>query len=306
MKIYAIIGIFVLLFSVIALSLADNADAARMGGGRSFGGRPSMSQPASPPAGVQQRAGQPGAAAPTASKPGFFGGMGGGLLGGLLAGTLLGSLLGGGGAGGGGFLDIILLAILAFIGYKLFMRFRARQSAEPAAAGSPSMRQDTGWQSNNPFTKNPSVSGQSGWDALSSGQSQAYPQSNQPNVDIPADFDANEFLQGAKAVYNKLQAAWDRRDINEISQFATPAVVSELKKQMAEDPNPSHTEIMLVNAKLVGVEDEGENRRAQVYFDVLMREYQNQQTPNSAREIWHFLRIGKNGNWKLDGIQQVE
>ncbi len=106
--------------------------------------------------------------------------------------------------------------------------------------------------------------------------------------------------------YNRLQKSWDNRDLADISQFATPIIMENLKQQLAEDPNPSHTEIMLVNATLEGVEQDGDSQRAQVYFDVLMRENPNQSTPTSVREIWHFLRHGQNGTWKLDGIQQVD
>ena len=81
--------------------------------------------------------------------------------------------------------------------------------------------------------------------------------------------------------------------------------MAELQKQLAEDPNPSHTEILMVDAQLLNVEQDGPAERAQVYFDVLMRENPNQPSPENVREIWHFMRMGKNGSWKLDGIQQV-
>ena len=97
MKLSAILtGIF-LLFASVSVVLPDMAEAARMGGGRSFGSKPSMNRTAPAPSqsmtqsGAQQ--GQKQAAA-QAAKPGLFGGMGG-LFGGLLAGTLLGSLLAG-------------------------------------------------------------------------------------------------------------------------------------------------------------------------------------------------------------------
>ena len=117
MKIKALVTAFIFLFTAIALSIPDSADAARMGGGRSFGSRPSMSRPAQQPAQRSATAGQTQAP----GRNGMMGGMGG-LFGGLLAGTLLGSMLSGSGlgGGGGGFLDLILLGVLVFVGYKLF------------------------------------------------------------------------------------------------------------------------------------------------------------------------------------------
>lgn len=297
MKFGSIIAAFFLVLA--CLYLPDNADAARMGGGKSFGSRPQMSRPAQTP---MQRQQTPGAqAGATAARPGMFGGMGG-LFGGLLAGTLLGSLLSGNGMGGGGFMDILLIGILAFLAWKLFSRFRAQRAG---ASQGPSVfgRNNGAMQPNEPLQRNDT---QPSWNNLKNLFPGATPQAAAPTVDIPADFDSEEFLRGAKMAYTRMQKSWDNRDLNDIGQFATASVMRELRAQAAEDPNPSQTEIMMVNAELVGVEPEGDNLRAQVYFDVLMREDPAQPAPENAREIWHFLRIGKNGNWKLDGIQQVE
>ena len=122
---------------------------------------------------------------------------------------------------------------------------------------------------------------------------------------MPADFDAEEFLRGAKMAYNRLQAAWDNRDLNDIAQFASAAVMDAVRQQLAEETEPSKTEILLVNAQLLSVVNEDKEQRAQVYFDVLMRERPDQTTPSNVREIWHFVRELDGGTWKLDGIQQV-
>lgn len=301
MKSSAIISCLILLFAAFALCLPDDASAARMGGGKSFGSRSSMSSPAKAPSqnmGQSQAPAQRNAAAQP-SKPGLFGGMGG-FLGGMLAGTLLGSLLGGHGFAGGGFMDIILLGLLAFLGYKLYSRFKASKQ-QPAGAS-----YDSGQGMNDQNNMQGGYAGQAGsaWGNLGS-QSDA----NQPeaaNGQIPADFDTEEFLRGAKLAYSRMQASWDKRDINDIAQFATQPVIDMLKSQMASDPTPSKTEIILVNAQLLEVTSEGTVERAQVYFDVLMRERPDQATPNSAREIWHFMRENAGDSWKLDGIQQVE
>lgn len=288
MKTLCLFSAFLLLFSAFALIAADNSEAARMGGGRSFGSRPFMSQPAQRPAPSRQN---PGAqsAAPGTQTP-RAGGFMGGMLGGLLAGTLLGSLLSGNGFHGGGFMDIILIGGLAFLGYFLYKRFKASQNPQPAGAAP---GQTTNFQT------------AGGWDALR-GTNAAEPANANQGVDVPADFNTEEFLRGAKMAYARMQESWDKRDLADIAAFATPAVIDVLKEQLKNDPNPERTEIVLLNASLVGVEDEGANRRAQVYFDALLREDPSAQTPSSAREIWHFLREGQNGSWKLDGIQQVE
>lgn len=308
MKIGAILAALMLLFGSIAVISVTDCDAARLGGGRSFGSKPFMNKSAPPPAMRQQtrqQNTQPGQAAP-ARTGGMLGGMGG-LFGGLLAGTLLGSLLGGHGfGGGGGILDLILLGLLVFVGWKLFSRFRQRQQEEPAPAG---MRGGLGGffggngnEAGQPMRRN-DVSGQDGgWGALGGSQANFA----DPVVNVPPDFNVPEFLKGAKAAYTRLQRSWDKRDLADIAQFATPAVMRELEAQAKADPAPSNTEIMLVNAQLEGFEKDGDDERAEVYFNVLLRENASQAAPEDTREIWHFVRHGKNGNWKLDGLQQVE
>lgn len=297
MKIKAILTMLIMLAGACIYALPDTADAARLGGGRSFGSRPSMSQPAPAPSAMQRQSTQQRQQAAQAQQPqkkGFLGGMGG-LLGGLLAGSLIGSLLFGGGFSGGGIMDILLLGILLFVGLKLFARARGKASPAPApAGGSPLGGMDA------PMQRNDGAA--TGWDSLSGQNSTAQPEAVIP---MPADFDADEFLRGAKMAYNRLQAAWDSRDLNDIAQFASPAVMEAVRQQLAEETEPSKTEILLVNAQLLSVVNEGAEQRAQVYFDVLMRERPEQTTPSNVREIWHFVRILDGGTWKLDGIQQV-
>ena len=123
---------------------------------------------------------------------------------------------------------------------------------------------------------------------------------------MPDGFDAEEFLRGAKMAYTRLQNAWDKRDMDDIAQFTSSAVQHAVREQMEADPKPSNTELLLVNAQLLGVENEGNEQYAQVFFDVLMRESPDQQAPSTVREVWHFMRPVQGGSWKLDGIQQVE
>lgn len=282
----------------LTLTLADSSFAARMGGGKSFGSSPAMRAPTAAPRPMTQPSRQP-YTAPSSSIPARpSSGMGamGGLFGGLLAGTLLGSMLGhsggavaGGGGGGFGFIDLILFGVLAYFAYKLYRRFSASQqsqrdlSYEQSYGPQQSQYQDNSWDS---------------YQGSGSGAAFGGPQ-------VPPDFNVEEFLQGAKSAYVRMQSSWDKRDLDDIAQFATPAVMDVLREQMKEDPNPSRTEIININVQLMGVATDAGVQRAQVYFDVLMREDPNQIKPEPAREVWHFIRSLPDGTWKLDGIQQT-
>lgn len=142
----------VLVLVMLAFAYGE-ADAARIGGGRSFGGRPSMSQPytkplpSNPSSSFNQQTNRQSQQMANSAAPsrGLFGGMGG-MLGGLLAGSLLGSLLFGGGFNGGGFLDIILIGGLLFLAFKFFSRRRAatQGAGQPNAGGFDSLRSTPG------------------------------------------------------------------------------------------------------------------------------------------------------------------
>lgn len=242
-----------------------------------------------------------GAATMANNKTGLFGG----LFGGLLAGTMLGSLLGGTGMGGGmvgGLMNLLLLGLLVYFGVRLFRRFRGGQESSREEREVPrSMNyQDTSAGSQ------PYAQAGGAWDSLRSAPQAPAQEAAQPAADIPADFDQDEFLRGAKAAYTRLQSSWDRRDLDDIANFATDDVMQELREQAKEDPNPGKTEILLVNASILEVREEGDLRRVAVYFDVLMREDQRAARPEQVREVWHFVCSRREGDsWKLDGIQQL-
>lgn len=125
--------LYIALALVLAGALATEvALAKRMGGGSSFGSKSSYSRSYSPstpsyapttPSKPAQQTTQATPQAPVAQpqSPGMFSRMGWGL-GGLLAGGFLGSMLFGGGWGSGsgiGFLEILLIGLVAYLGYRL-------------------------------------------------------------------------------------------------------------------------------------------------------------------------------------------
>lgn len=291
------------------------ANAARIGGGRSFGGRPSMSQPFTKPTppvnsqSMRQQTAQRQQAANTATpNRGLFGGMGG-VLGGLLAGSLIGSLLFGGGFSGGGFLDIIIIAVLLYFGFKFLARRRAASQTAATQAAGHAPNFDMGGQQPTDSIHQRSSEQRGGfdWNALTTPAAGSSQPAYQESSRVPAGFDEEEFLRGAKAAYTRLNASWDKRDLNDIAQFTTPAFLAELRKQAEEDKTPGTTEIMLVNASIVEVNTVEQEEIVQVYFDVLLREDPAQDAPTEVREVWHFVRPANGqGTWKLDGIQQVE
>ena len=333
-------------FVAVNEACLSEAQAARFGGGRSFGGKPAFqrSAPAQAPtkqpgAPTQSAAAQSGAAQSQAR-----GGLGG-LFGPLLAGSLLGALIFGGAFQGIGGMDIVVILLGVFLLTRLLRgrrtaqqaAGRTRQSAvsgqETATRGgdgdkpafNPLRGRPAGADSADPWARLRSNQGagngenyqnrsgrdysrggadrQSGMNAAQPADSVATAESR-PGLRLPADFDLNDFMAGAKAIYIRLQESWDSRDLEDIKQFTTPAVAEEIRRQAQDDPGPSQTDILLINAELTDFKQGGGVDEAAVYFDVLLREGAGR--PNTrTREIWHFTRR-RDETWKLDGIQQTE
>lgn len=289
--VYAVIILFV--FSLF-YTWIEQAEARRMGGGRSFGGSPSYQRSAPSPTSPQKSPSQPGQAAPAtpAAAPRPFGGM----LGGLLMGGLIGSLLFGGmhSWGGPGLLDILLIGGVLFFVYRFIKARRMATQEAGQAAFSTGLGSQENWGS----------SSSTGY-----GPAQGIPMSAEAEeVKIPKDFDQQDFMKGAKAVYTRLQGSWDKRDIEDIRQFTSKEVWAEINRQAQEDPQPSKTEILRVNARLLEVASSNSHTVASVLFDVMMRESREEDAAKEVREIWHFSKDDKDPKsfWVLEGIQQVE
>lgn len=269
----------------------DTAEAARLGRSRSFGSKPSYQRsapapsqnPTSPQAKPGQTTQQQSAAAP--SPMGRWGGM----LGGFLMGGLLGSLLfgGGHGFGGPGLMDMLLIGGGLFL---LFRFLRARRLATGSAAPSGGALA---------FERGP---GQS-WGT--SNYTPDSPVAVQPSV--PPGFDADDFLKGANAIYARLQASWDKRDLEDIRQFTSPEVFSEIQQQAKEDSTPGKTELLMINPQIIEVRDVDQQTIVSVLYDVMLRESEDELS-KQVRELWHFSqeRNKPEAFWVLEGIQQVE
>jgi predicted lipid-binding transport protein (Tim44 family) len=289
----------ILVFFCLTLSLLyfwqDTAEAARLGGGRSFGSKPSYKRSAPPPAqsapASQTNPGQTAQAKSAAGTPAApLGGMGG-MLGGLLMGGLIGSLLFGGGlgSGGAGMLDILLIGGGLFLLFR-FLRAR-RMAAESASGGSMS------------FQRGPDQA----WGSAGFTPSDEAPAGAMQQPVMPPGFDAEDFLKGASAIYARLQAAWDKRDLDDIRQFASPEVFMEIQQQAQEDPGPGKTELLWIDPRIIEVREVDRQIIVSVLYDVMLREKEDEMT-KQVRELWHFSRKRARPEdfWVLEGIQQVE
>ncbi|AGW14036.1 Tim44 domain-containing protein [Megalodesulfovibrio gigas] len=300
----------------LMLTTAEFSDAKRMGGGKSFGSKPSYSnsQPAAPqsPSAQRQAAGtqgqqqnQPGQAAQPAAKPGLLSGGLGGMLGGLLMGGLLGSMLFGGGLGGGfgGILELLLLGLVAFMAFRFFRNRRAAQAnnMEPAMATAGTSARSTAHEPAGQQSHHQN----SGWGNLREQEEQ--PQTP-AGPTMPPGLDEASFLEGARLLYGRLQASWDKRDLADIRSFTSDEVYAEIARQAQDDPTPGTTEILYLDAKVLEVRRNGAETVIAVLYDAMLREEREADRPSQVREVWHFSRDESQTNpeWTLEGIQQMQ
>jgi predicted lipid-binding transport protein (Tim44 family) len=275
--------LMLLMIALTCLSLfTATAEAKRLGGGSSIGKQRTMAP--------QQAPSTPTAApAPTptpTSAPAPAGNKWLGPLAGLAIGAGLGALFAGGGMGGA--MGGILMAVLAGVAV-MFLISLFRQKQQPmqyAGASAPNHELQPAPQP---------VYGGSAAPVVSSGAS-----------NIPADFPVETFLRSAKTSFIRLQAANDRKDLNDIREYTTPEMFAEISMQIGErDNTPQKTDVIAINGQLLAVADEGDYAIASVRFTGQLVE--NNGAPENVDEIWHVqknLRDEKSV-WLLAGIQQV-
>lgn len=289
----------IMLATLTIMAMVQTAEAKRFGGGRSFGGKSSYSNKYSRST-PSKSATQTGRTGQTPSRS-PMGGMFGGVLGGMLMGGLLGSMLGGGHFMGPNLLDMLLIGVGIFLLMR-FLRKRREATAEATFAGG----RPASMTHPSAHTYDASPSGGSAWDNLQAGDRTNTGTSQSPT--IPPGFDQEDFMKGAKAVYQRLQHSWDKRDLNDIRTFTSQEVYDFIEEQYNNDPTPGTTEILLINGELLEVKTIGNQTVATVYFDVLMREDSSSQDTEQVREVWHFSKYDNQSgdNWVLEGIQQLE
>lgn len=305
-----------LLTLTLSLGSWSEAYAARMGGGKSFGSRPSYSAPyqrstsptspgySRPGTAAQQPAMSPAQQRNQSLRDGLAQRSGfGRFLGGLALGGLLGALFMGGGFEHINFLDILVFAGIAFL---LMKMFAARRDRAQGVFSTPQQGHFEGDRQDNSYQRQ-SNSNPAGFDTDIFARKGGAPQSPE-SVVMPSDFDAPAFIDGAKNAYEMMQKAWDLGDLADLRALTTDKVFAELQDQIrARGQLANKTDLLKVDAEILEVRDVGPDREVAVLFDVLMREDPSAR-PSQVREVWHFTRAhaSRQPTWFLDGIQQLE
>ncbi len=332
-----------LLLTATLLAVSVQADAKRMGGGKSFGKQSSnVTQNQAAPNAPSAPGASPNAAA--TAKPGVppaavapkrpWGAMLGGLAAGLGLAWLANSL--GLGAEFGQFLMFAMLALVIMVVIGWFMRRRAAsgngQRMNAGQAGSPLAFQGAGADAAHPAmakgyrldnvgndaSARPWERASMAFDASKSGGSiigsaigPSASLSGSQSWGVPADFDTNGFLSSAKQNFITLQAAWDSSDIDRLRSMMTDTMLGEIKSQLAEreqhtGAGANHTEVAALDAKLLGIEEDDNVWLASVEFSGMIKEDPSQ-SPGPFREVWNMSKLKSgSGGWLVAGVQALQ
>ncbi len=275
--------LMILMIALTSLSLlATTAEAKRLGGGSSIGKqRPMATQQAAPAKAPTATPATAPAAAPAGNK--WLG-----PLAGLAIGAGLGAMFAGGGMGGAMSSIFTMLLVGAAIMFAIsFFRRKQQPAMQYAGAGAP-------YQDAAPAQT---------YSAPASGGALNAPVSAK---NIPADFPVENFLRSAKTSFIRLQAANDRKDLNDIREYTTPEMFAEISMQLQERDNaPQKTDVIHIDGELLEVVTEGDYAIASVRFTGSLSE--NNGAPESVDEIWNVQKNLRDDKavWLLSGIQQT-
>lgn len=335
MKIWSII--FSALLAVTLTLGAADADAKRLGGGRSVGKQSSnvTQQQGGTPAGAPMNsaaAAKPGAPAaapaPVAPKRPW-----GAMLGGLAAGlglAWLASSLGLGGAFG----QIIMFALLALvvmvvIGFVMRKLKGGGNNAGSSRSQSPFAFQGAGGASTpataeTPRNYKPENVGNDAsarpWErnsmafdaskAAAGGSMIGSALSGTQSWGVPADFDSEGFLRACKTNFTTLQDAWDRSDIQSLRAMMTDDMLEQIKSQLAEREShtggvTNKTEVVMLNAQLLGIEELSDAYMASVEFSGMIKEDASAGA-SPFREVWNMTKPRSGGGWLVAGVQALQ
>jgi len=310
------LGLLALILAV-GLTTAVDAEAKRLGGGKSSGMKrdavsapaPTRSTPAQSPSQQQAApaaAGAPaaGAAAGAAQKRSWMGpvaGLAAGL--GLMA---LASHFGFGEAlANFMMIGLVVMAVLLVVG--LVMRRRA-------AGGSPSMAgAGAGASSGAPSPFGQTIQQRTAQPATGGGSligsrigSGLAPAAAAGTGTIPAGFDTEGFARNAKANFTDLQSANDAGDLGRLREYLTPEMYETVREEVLERGGQAQkTEVFGLQAQVVDVAQDANGYVVSVRFTGSVRTHAAE-IPQDLDEVWHLAKPANgSGGWVVAGIQQA-
>ena len=314
-----------LLLAVVLIgAFTFDAEARRLGGGKSMGRQSSnvtqrQATPPAAPTNPSQSAATAGAAgAGTAAAGAAAGKPWGAMIGGLAAGLGLAWLANSLGLGPA-FANLLLFLLLGVVVMAVIgMIRRSRAGAQggiayqgAGAANPVTPRQYNPTKVGNDASARPWEGQAAQFDGSAGGSMIGSALGGSQNWGVPADFDIAGFTEAAKRNFITLQDAWDRSDMATLRAMMTDGMLGEIQSQLAERERASpgqtnKTEVVMLDAQLLGIEELSDVYMASVEFSGMIRE-EPSAGPAPFREVWNMTkpRSGR-GGWLVAGVQALQ
>lgn len=285
-----------------------DAEARRAGGGSSVGRQSSnvtqQRQATTPPAAANNTAGAAGAAAKSGASRWL------GPIAGIAAGLGIAALLSSMGLSGA-FAEFLSSALLiGLVVFAIMFIVRRLRGAGPRTAtqgafggannASAGQQQKPMWRESLQPAAAPAAA-----PVAAAAEPAVLPKAGEDNNwFVPGDFDTPNFLKQAKDQFVRIQAIWDSGSTDRLREFLTDDLITELKPQLAErGAAPNKTEVVLLNAELLGIETVSDGHLASVRFSGMLREAPGTEAFR-FEEVWNLFKPAS-GGWLLAGIQQI-
>lgn len=132
-----------------------------------------------------------------------------------------------------------------------------------------------------------------------------------PDLNMPAGFDAVAFVEQAKKHFIALQDAWDKADMALLRSRMTDGMLLEVHQQLLDrealGPQAlAPTEVVMLQARLVGVESLPQEWLVNVEFSGLIRE-EVSAGPSPFREVWSMVKpLDGHSDWLVAGVQAFQ
>ena len=90
----------------------------------------------------------------------------------------------------------------------------------------------------------------------------------------------------------------------------TDAMVVEIRSQLSEREaqfpgQPNKTEVVMLDAQLLGIEEQADAYLASVEFNGMIREDASS-GPSPFREVWNMTKSKQGGGWLVAGVQALQ
>ena len=127
---------------------------------------------------------------------------------------------------------------------------------------------------------------------------------------VPDGFDAEGFLKACKTNFVTLQDAWDHSNVTSLRAMMTDEMLEQIKAQLADREShtggvANKTDVVMLDAKLLGIEELSDVYMASVEFSGMIREDASAGA-SPFREVWNMTKPRSGGGWLVAGVQALQ